>query len=311
MNSRSGNAVSPDQTPAIEVRGLHLRYGREPALTDVTFALPGDRIYGLLGRNGSGKTTLFSVLAGFRRPSAGTVRLGGEDTFEHPRVMREIAFVGGDDLAVRSDYESHRVRDKIRLAAQLRPRWDAAFADDLLRRFELSPRTWVTALSRGKRAALGVVIGMASRAPVTLFDEAHLGMDAPSRYAFYDLLLDDYSAHPRTIIISTHHIDEVARLFEAVVILDRGRLLLHEDTDVLRAQGAAITGPAEAVDRTVGDLTPLSEQQLGGTKATIIWGPHTNGVRDRARAAGLELGPVPLQDLFVHLTARPPEESRR
>lgn len=297
-------------TATIDVRGLRLRYGREPALTDVTFALPGDRIYGLLGRNGAGKTTLLSVLAGFRRPSAGTVRLGGENIFEHPRVMREIAFIGSHDRAGLSDSDSDRVRDKIRLAAQLRPRWDAAFADDLLRRFELAPRKRVAALSRGQLAALGVAIGLASRAPVTLFDEAHLGMDAPSRYAFYDLLLQDYTAHPRTIIVSTHHIDEVARLFEAVVILDRGRLLLHEDTDVLRAQGVAITGPAETVDRTVGDLTTLSEQRLGGTKAAIVWGPQTNGVRDRARAAGLELGPVPLQDLFVHLTAQPHEESR-
>lgn len=298
-------------TPTIEVRGLHLRYGREPALEDVTFELPGDRIYGLLGRNGSGKTTLLSVLAGFRRPTAGTVRLGGEDTFEHPRVMREIAFIGSGDRAAGSDTETERVRDKIRLAAQLRPSWDAGFADDLLRRFELSPRKRVTALSRGKLAALGVVIGLASRAPVTLFDEAHLGMDAPSRYAFYDLLLEDYATHPRTVIISTHHIDEVARLFEAVVILDRGRLLLHEDTDVLRAQGVALTGPADVVDRTVADLVPLSEQRLGGTKAVIVWGPDTNGIRERARAAGLELGPVPLQDLFVHMTAQPQEKSRR
>jgi ABC-2 type transport system ATP-binding protein len=298
-------------TPTIEVRGLHLRYGREPALEDVTFELPGDRIYGLLGRNGSGKTTLLSVLAGFWRPTAGTVRLGGEDTFEHPRVMREIAFIGSGDRAAGSDTETERVRDKIRLAAQLRPSWDAGFADDLLRRFELSPRKRVTALSRGKLAALGVVIGLASRAPVTLFDEAHLGMDAPSRYAFYDLLLEDYATHPRTVIISTHHIDEVARLFEAVVILDRGRLLLHEDTDVLRAQGVALTGPADVVDRTVADLVPLSEQRLGGTKAVIVWGPDTNGIRERARAAGLELGPVPLQDLFVHMTAQPQEKSRR
>jgi ABC-2 type transport system ATP-binding protein len=295
-------------TPSIEVLGLHLRYGKEPALQDVTFTLPGDRIYGLLGRNGSGKTTLLSVLAGFRRPSAGTVRLGGEDTFEHPRVMREIAFVSSDLASSSSSDDTDRIRDKIRLAARLRPRWDAGFADDLLRRFELEPRKKVAALSRGQRAALAVVIGLASRAPVTLFDEAHLGMDAPSRYAFYDTLLQDYTAHPRTVIISTHHIDEVARLFEAVVILDRGQVLLLEDTDALRAQGAAITGPAQLVDETLGGLEPLSEQRLGDTKAAVVWGPQINGVRERARAAGLELGPVPLQDLFVHLTARPRED---
>jgi ABC-2 type transport system ATP-binding protein len=87
-------------------------------------------------------------------------------------------------------------------------------------------------------------------------------------------------------------------------------VLLYEDSDVLRAQGAAITGPAEAVDRTVGDLPVLREQRLGGTKAAVVYGPHANGLRERARAAGLELGPVPLQDLFVHLTMHHEEGQR-
>jgi ABC-2 type transport system ATP-binding protein len=291
-------------TPAIEVRGLHVHYGTRPALRDLTLTLPGNRIYGLLGRNGSGKTTLLGTIAGRRRPDAGSVRIDGEDTFEHPRLMRQIGYIGSGGAGTGVLY------DTLRLAAALRPAWDAELAESLVRRFDLPTDTPAVAMSRGQRAALSVVVGLAGRTPVTLFDEAHLGMDAPSRYAFYDALLEDYTAHPRTIILSTHHIDEVARLFEAVMILDRGRLLLDEETDVLRAQGASITGPADIVDRTVGDLTPLSQQRLGSTKVAVIYGPHANGIRDRARAAGLELGPVPLQDLFVHLTTQPPEEGR-
>lgn len=304
MSNEPVHPRSPDTS--IEIRDLQVRYGTDIALEDVTVALPGGRIYGLLGRNGSGKTTLLGTIAGRRRPSAGSVRIDGQDTFEHPRLMRQIGLVGSPGPG----NDGYRVRDMLRLAATLRPAWDPELADALQRRFDLSSRKSVMALSRGQRAALAVTIGLASRTPVTMFDEAHLGMDAPSRYAFYDALLEDYTAHPRTIIVSTHHIDEVARLFESVVILDRGRVLLHEDTDVLRSQGTAITGPADVVDRTVGDLTPLSEQRLGATKATVVYGPHTNGIRERARAAGLELGSVPLQDLFVHLTAVGPEEHR-
>ena len=293
-------------TPAIEVRGLNVRYGTRPALRDLTLTLPGDRIYGLLGRNGSGKTTLLGTIAGRRRPDAGSVRMDGADTFEHPRLMRQIGYIGSGGAGTGAGL----LYDTLRLAATLRPAWDAELAESLLQRFDLPANTPAEAMSRGQRAALSIVIGLAGRTPVTLFDEAHLGMDAPSRYAFYDALLEDYTAHPRTIILSTHHIDEVARLFEAVMILDRGRLLLDEETDVLRAQGTSITGPADIVDRTVGALTPLSEQRLGSTKVAVIYGPQANGIRDRARAAGLELGPVPLQDLFVHLTTQPPEEGR-
>lgn len=142
---------------------------------------------------------MLGTIAGRRRPSAGSVRIDGQDTFEHPRLMRQIGLVGSPGPG----NDGYRVRDMLRLAATLRPAWDPELADALQRRFDLSSRKSVMALSRGQRAALAVTIGLASRTPVTMFDEAHLGMDAPSRYAFYDALLEDYTAHPRTIIVST------------------------------------------------------------------------------------------------------------
>lgn len=299
-------------TATIDARDLTVRFGDTTALDGLDLSLPTGRIYGLLGRNGSGKTTLLSLLAGFRRPTAGSLTVHGHDPFEHAGLMASTIMVGGGlGATVGGSSDSSRVRDKLWFAARLRPRWDAELADELLRRFDLAPRTRVNALSTGQAAALGVTIGLASRAPVTLFDEAHLGMDAPSRYAFYDALLEDYAAHPRTIVLSTHHIDEVARLFEAVVILDRGRVLAQEDTDVLRARGTTVTGPADAVDRVLDGHAVLREQRLGRTKSVVVYGEGAASVRDRARAAGLDLGPVPLQDLVVHLTAdRSPEVVR-
>ena len=96
-------------------------------------------------------------------------------------------------------------------------------AEKLLDIFELSPTNRPDRLSRGKKSAFGVVVGLASRAPLTLLDEVHLGMDAPARYAFYDALLADWLEHPRTIVLSSHLINEVERLLEDVVVLDRGR----------------------------------------------------------------------------------------
>ncbi len=130
-------------------------------------------------------------------------------------------------------------------------RWDVAYADLLLDLFQLSPRSRVTQLSTGMRSALGIVVGLATRAPLTIFDESYLGLDAPSRYAFYDELLTDYAEHPRTLIISTHLIEEVASLFEEVVIIDRGRLVLHQEADAVRDRGVAVTGPFS----TVGDIS--------------------------------------------------------
>jgi ABC-2 type transport system ATP-binding protein len=127
-------------------------------------------------------------------------------------------------------------------------------------------------------------------------------MDAPSRYLFYEELLSDYAAHPRTIIVSTHLIEEFGPLFEEVVIIDRGQVLAHDETDALRARGAAIVGPAGAVDRFTSGLTVLAERRLGGTRSATVDGPLTPAQRSRAEAEGLQVEPVPLQDLFVHLT---------
>jgi ABC-2 type transport system ATP-binding protein len=282
----------------IAMRDLTLRYGDTVAVDHLTLDLPPGKIYGLLGRNGSGKTSLLSVLAGFRPATSGTLTIGGADPFENPAVAARTSFIR-DSLDVT---DGIRVAAALSFAGSLRPTWDQAYAEKLLDVFELPARKRVTALSRGQRSSLGVVLGLAARAPLTILDETYLGMDAVARTAFYRELLADYLEHPRTIILSTHLIEEVAGLFERVVIIDRGRLVVHEETDVLRSQGVAVTGPAAAVEAFVAGRTVLGEQQLGGTKSATLYGRLDDGDRARAESAGLSLGPVGLQDLFVHLT---------
>ena len=286
-------------TLGIEVRGLQLRYGTVTALDDLSFTLPGGRIYGLLGRNGSGKTSLLSVLAAFRRQSAGSVLIDRQPVFENPSITRQVCLVRetgdpGDN--------GERVREVLDTAARLRAGWDGAYADELVARFQVPRDKKLAELSLGQRSALGMIFGLAARAPVTLFDESHLGMDAPSRAAFHDELLADFIAHPRTIVISTHLIDELSPLFEEVLIIDEGRLVLKDETEVLRARGAAVTGPAEAVDRFVAGRTVLGERRLGRTKSATVYGGLDEHHRREARDAGLDLDPIALQDLFIHLT---------
>jgi len=282
----------------IEVRDLSVRFGRNVAVDGPSFTLDGDKVYGLLGRNGAGKTTLLSVLAAFRRANAGTVRVDGEDPFEHPTLTRDICFVRDRVDAEDTD----RVRRVLQRARDLRPYWDDAYAAKLTELFHLATDRKISALSRGMKSALAITVGLATRAPLTLFDEPFLGLDAPSRRVFYDELLADYLAHPRTVVLSTHLIDEIAPLFEEVIIIDRGRLMLHEETDALRSRGATVTGPAEAVDRFVGDMVVLSERRLGPTKSVTVMGSLGPEWRLAAQGLDLEIGPVGLQDLFVHLT---------
>jgi ABC-2 type transport system ATP-binding protein len=284
--------------PQVRLQGLELRYGKVTALDSISCTLAGGRIYGLLGRNGSGKTSLLSLLAGLRAPTAGRVLVDGVEPFEQPAVARRTCMIreSGDVLP------DERISVALSLAARLRPCWDAGYAAALLDRFGLDSRRRVKTLSRGQKSALGVVLGLASRSPLTIFDESYLGMDAPSRYVFYEELLRDYLEHPRTIILSTHLIEEVSSLFEEVLIIDRGRLLVQDSADGLRARGATVTGPADLVDLFTTTMTVLREQRLGRTTSATVYGELDDDARRRAEQAGLDLGSVALQDLFVYLT---------
>ncbi|MFD1504219.1 ABC transporter ATP-binding protein [Georgenia yuyongxinii] len=284
----------------VAVRDLTVRYGRTTALEGVTFDLSAGGIYGLLGRNGSGKTTLLSVLAAMRRGASGLVRVDGEEPFENARVMGGTAIVreGGDVLT------TEKVAANLTFVAGMRPGFDTAWAEELLDAFALDRRKTADSLSRGQRSALGAVIGLATRAPLTIFDEVYLGMDAPSRQRFYDELLADVIAHPRTVILSSHLIGEIEHLLERVVILDAGRVLLCEGTDALRAKGLTITGPAARVDAVVAGLQVVGSRDLGHTRQVTVFDDLDDGTLARATEAGLELGGVPLQDLFIHLTAK-------
>ena len=287
----------------VEVRDLTARYGRTTALDAVSFTIRPGVITGLLGRNGSGKTTALSLMAAFRRRTSGTVLVDGEDPWENERVLAGTCLVreSGDVLPDRPMHET------LGFIAHRRPTFDRALAQTLLDLFELDPTSRPNRLSRGKRSAFGVVLGIAGRTPLTLLDEVHLGMDAPSRYAFYDVLLADWLEHPRTIVLSSHLIGEVERLLEDVVVLDRGRVLRVSDAESLRSSGMTVTGPTESVEAFVAGRNVVARQRLGRTAQATVVGALPDDAA-RARAAGLETGPVALQDLFVHLTDRPTTE---
>lgn len=281
-----------------------LRYGPTTAVDGLTFTLEAGKIYGLLGRNGSGKTSLLSVLSAFRKATSGEALVDGEPVWENPRAARKICFIRGSGDTVAGDWPSDKISDAFEFAAHNRPDWDPEYAAKLVDRFGLDTRAHIGKLSQGQRSALGVILGLASRCPVTIFDESHLGMDAPSRYTFYEELLADYLAHPRTVVLSTHLIEEVSNLFEEVMIIDRGRLLMQDKVDDLRSRGASVTGPADSVDRFTEGLTVLSSRQLGPTRSVTTYGELDQDRLRQARAAGLEIGPITLQDLFVHLIER-------
>lgn len=285
--------------PSIAVADLTLRYGTDTALNGLSFTLDRPGIHGLLGRNGSGKTSLLSVLAGLRPHHGGTVSLFNQPVFENGAVMRNLCLIREDGDLIES---SEKISYALEFEADMRPWWDGDKALALLDTFGLSPKKKLGTLSRGQRSALACSIGIAARAPITFFDESYLGMDAPSRYAFYEALLADYLEHPRMILLSTHLIDEVARLFDHILIIDGGRVLLSDDAENLRGRALRLTGPADRIGAITAGLPILETRDLGTTRSVAV-DRVPAGLAAAAQAEGLTAEPLPIQDLFIHLTA--------
>ncbi len=148
---------------------------------------------------------------------------------------------------------------------------------------------------------MGVIVGLASRAPLTFFDEPYLGLDAVARQVFYDRLLEDYSEHPRTVILSTHLIDEVSNLLEHVLVIDEGRIIIDSPADELRGTVTNIVGAKSAVDTFVAGREVLHREGIGGL-ASVTVGALSASDKSAAQKAGLELSPVSLQQLIVRKT---------
>jgi ABC-2 type transport system ATP-binding protein len=282
----------------VEVKNLSLTYKDFDALKNLSFTLEDGKTYGLLGRNGAGKTSLLSLIASFREPTEGKILIDGEEPFENAKIMQQVSFIYEKNYKE----ETGTVKEMLQIAEYYRPNYDKEYAAYLIDRFNLPLKKPVYKLSKGMQSAMNVTIGLASRTPVTIFDEAYLGMDAPTRDIFYKEILADQEKFPRVIILSTHLVSEMDYLFDEVLILKNGELIVHEEYEDLISKGASITGEATIVDEFTQGMKILNEQRLGNTKSVMVYEKLPEDRRNEAQRLGLDVGPISLQDLFIHLT---------
>ncbi|MBB3128952.1 ABC-2 type transport system ATP-binding protein [Paenibacillus rhizosphaerae] len=282
----------------VEVNRLTKEYGRDAVVKDVTFAVEEGKIYGLLGRNGAGKTTIMHMLTAQLFPSSGELKVFGENPYENNRVLSQLCFIKESQRYP----DSYRVIDVLKVAASIYPYWDRNFAAQLLEDFRLPLKRRMKKLSRGMLSSVGIIIGLASRAPLTIFDEPYLGLDAVARSLFYERLMQDYAENPRTIMLSTHLIDEVSNMLEHVLVIDQGRLLIDEEADDLRGKAYTVLGPKAAVESFASGKNTIHQESIGGMMSVTLFERQDPTEKRRAEAQGLELIPISMQQLIVHLT---------
>jgi ABC-2 type transport system ATP-binding protein len=276
----------------IQAKGLRKAYGETIALDGVDLSVEAGRIVGLIGPNGAGKSTALQAILGLI-PVEGELSVLGHDPWtDRDGLMAEVCFIA--DVAVLPRWL--KVCQALDYVAGVHPRFDRARAEALLRRTTIKLASRVGQLSKGMVTQLHLALVMAVDARLLVLDEPTLGLDLIYRKSFYDSLLNDYFDKRRTIVVSTHQVEEIEHILTDVVFIDRGRITLSATMEALEARFAELVVPTERLAEARKLGTPLSERQLLG-RATLLF----DGA-ERARLAALgEVRTPGLADLFIAL----------
>lgn len=228
---------------AITVRNLRKVFGRNTVLEDVSFEVSVGQTFALLGRNGAGKTTLIRILLGLLTPDSGMVRVGDCDPAAEPiKLRRGVGYLAEDQVM----YGWMTPVELCRFLEPFYPTWDRSLAGEYLGRFEIPGHVRIRRLSKGQTVKLGLTVALAHRPLLAILDDPALGLDPIARKEFNRELIEHLQASGRTVLYSSHLLDEVEAVADAVAILDRGRIVRQGATDNLREEIKQIVLPVEA-----------------------------------------------------------------
>ncbi len=279
----------------LECTNVNKSYGKTDAIRHLDLKLEENTVYGLLGRNGAGKTTLLNMITGGIFPDSGSIQVGGTilkrgDSPKDTCYIREKNFHFG----------GAKVIEILELASAFYPNWDWTFAHRLVQTFKLNPNKKMRQLSRGMESLVGNIVGLASRAPLTIFDEPVLGLDVLMREKFYSVLMEDYAENPRTILLSTHLIDEIAKVVERVYIIEAGSIALQDDVDHIRSQSYMLTGSNEAIDTFTSGKRVIYKESYGKSCLAAVYDTIGDAERLQADKLGISVDGLPLQKFFAY-----------
>ena len=274
------------------------KYGKKTVLDQVDLSPDHGKIYGLIGRNGAGKTTLLSIMTAQNPATSGEVTCDGLPVWENPRALDKICFSRELNPMSGMSANSMKVKEYLKIASIYFPNWDPAMADRLTRLFQLDVKKRICKLSKGMMSMVTIIVALASKAEFTLLDEPVAGLDVVAREQFYQILLEEFNDTGRTFLISTHIIEEAANVFEEVIMIDKGRILLKENTEELLEKCVYVSGRDDEVDAAVRGLETHHAERIGRGKLVMAYLKEGQSVDD---SRDVDIRPMTLQQVFVAL----------
>ncbi|WP_042220586.1 ATP-binding cassette domain-containing protein [Oceanobacillus manasiensis] len=281
----------------VECDRLTKKQGSVYALNELNIQIKKNTITGLIGRNGAGKTTLLKILAGLWKPTTGHVEVLKVNPFNSLTVSANVAYIN-DEM----DFPNALTLSEIlQTGKRFYGNWDSQLAERLFKYFSFNPNQLHTHLSKGKASTFNMIFGLAARCEITLFDEPTTGMDASVRKDFNRALLKDYLAHPRTMIISSHHLEELEEVLEDILVIKNGKALLHEPIDVIRNYAIGLTGRSELVRQWVTNKQVLYTEDVGANTCYAVVKNEEIDI-EKAKRLGMQVTTVSASDVCVYLT---------
>ena len=276
--------------PVVSARGLRKAYKNKLALDDAAFEIPAGRIVGLIGPNGAGKTTALKAILGLI-PFEGELRVLGRDPrTERDELMRDVCFIA--DVAVLPRWI--RVKEAIEFVAGVHPRFDRAKCERFLAHTQLKPQMRVRELSKGMIVQLHLALVMAIDARLLVLDEPTLGLDILYRKQFYQRLLEDYFDEEKTILVTTHQVEEIEHILTDVMFIRDGKVVLNNDMETLGERFVEVLVNADRVNEARA-LKPIDERALPFGKTVMLF----DGIAPMQLASYGETRTPGLADLFV------------
>lgn len=280
---------------AVSVHNLRKAFGSQVVLEDVSFDVPQGQTFALLGRNGVGKTTMIRMLLGLLPPDSGTIRVAGCDpAMKSIELRRSVGYLAEDQ----SMYDWMTAVELCRFLEQFYPTWNSRLADSYLERFELPRHVRIERLSKGQTVKLGLAVALAHAPQVAILDDPALGLDPVSRKEFNRDLVEHLQAEGRTVIYSSHLLDEVEAVADVVAILDRGRIIRQGPTETLRDEVQRMILPQEIVRHRPAPKGLLDVRRHGEQFEIVVDGAPR--FRDELASAGHSVQPtaMTLDDIF-------------
>ncbi|MEO6395802.1 MAG: ABC transporter ATP-binding protein [Devosia sp.] len=304
MTDTAPNAVDATPTvalaPIVTARGLRKRFGSTEILHGLDFDIPAGRIYGLIGHNGAGKTTTLNALLGLTSYQ-GTVRVLGQDPYaQRSELMKDVAFIS--DVASLPRFM--RVRELFALLTNVHPNFRQDKAQKFLEGTDVKPGALIGHLSKGMIAQLHLAVVMAIDAKLLVLDEPTLGLDITYRKRFYRRLLEDYMTEERTLLITTHQVDEIEFMLSDIMFIRDGDLVLHMPMETVSTRYTQLVVSPDKLT-TAASLKPIFSETRFGQTVMVFDGAN----RSDLEAFGTVSTPT-LSDLFVALMQREPGDHK-